>query len=106
MLLSIPRSIAIAFSSALMVFVTPVPQVQMMSAQHVCGVYRGVVENASDPMQKGRLQLRVPQANVNGLWALPGQSGAPPAVGAQVWVMFEGGNSQYPVWFGAPPPGA
>jgi hypothetical protein len=106
MLPSIRRSISIAFSSALMVFVTPVPQVQMMSAQHLCGVYRGVVENASDPLQRGRLELRVPQANIDGLWALAGQSGAPPAVGAQVWVMFEGGNPHYPVWFGAPPPGA
>jgi uncharacterized protein involved in type VI secretion and phage assembly len=74
------------------------------------GKYRGTVVNNIDPMQMGRLILRVP--DVLGLasstWAMPCvpftgvQSGffAVPEVGANVWVEFEQGNSSYPVWVG------
>ncbi|HEV2908942.1 MAG TPA: phage baseplate assembly protein V [Candidatus Eremiobacteraceae bacterium] len=77
----------------------------MMVSQHMCGVYRAVVTSAMDPLRKSRVQVRVPQANVSGLWALPGVQGASaPAAGAEVWVMFEGGVSDRPVWFGSAPP--
>lgn len=75
------------------------------------GLYRATVLSNTDPLQIGRLQLRV--AGVPGAsqlsWALPcvpfgGKSGkggfALPPVGANVWVMFEGGSTDDPVWMG------
>lgn len=82
------------------------PATRLLTVQHLCGVYRGIVQNAKDPEQKSRVQVRVPQANVSGLWALPGSAAsAPPAAGTQVWVMFEAGSVEHPVWFGSVPPG-
>lgn len=74
------------------------------------GKYRGVVLNNVDPMQQGRLQLQVP--DVAGLtpitWALPCapvagiQNGmfALPMIGAGVWVEFEQGDPEKPIWVG------
>lgn len=74
------------------------------------GKYRGVVLNNVDPMQQGRLQIQVP--DVTGLapasWAMPCvpvaglQSGmvALPIIGSGVWVEFEQGNPDYPIWTG------
>jgi uncharacterized protein involved in type VI secretion and phage assembly len=74
------------------------------------GKYRGTVMNNADPMQIGRLLLDVP--DVLGLstssWAMPCvpfagvQSGfyAMPAIGDSVWVEFEGGNRDLPIWVG------
>lgn len=74
------------------------------------GKYRGVVLNNIDPMQQGRLQIQVP--DVTGLapasWAMPCmpiaglQNGmvAPPLIGSGVWVEFEQGNADHPIWVG------
>ena len=74
------------------------------------GKYRGVVLNNIDPMQQGRLQIQVP--DVSGLaptsWAMPCvplaglQNGmvALPIIGSGVWVEFEQGNPDYPIWVG------
>jgi hypothetical protein len=69
------------------------------------GIYRGVCSDNQDPEQLGRITVRVPTVYGNGVsgWALP--SLPPgwtelPAVGDQVWVVFEGGRSSYPVWLG------
>lgn len=74
------------------------------------GKYRGVVLNNIDPMQQGRLQIQVP--DVAGLvptsWAMPCvplagiQNGmvALPIIGSGVWVEFEQGNPDYPIWVG------
>lgn len=74
------------------------------------GKYRGVVLNNVDPMQQGRLQVQVP--DVAGLtpvtWALPCvpiagiQNGlfALPLVGTGVWVEFEQGDPEKPIWVG------
>lgn len=74
------------------------------------GKYRGVVMNNVDPMQMGRLMVQVPDvANVlPSTWAMPClpfagiQSGVfvVPAIGSGVWVEFEQGNSDYPIWTG------
>ena len=74
------------------------------------GKYRGVVLNNIDPLQIGRLQVQVPDvANLVPLtWAMPcvpfagKQMGwfAPPQIGAGVWVEFEQGNRDYPIWSG------
>jgi len=74
------------------------------------GKYRGrVVENV-DPLKLGRLQVMVPAVlgEVATAWAMPcvpyaGQGVGffilPPA-GAAVWVEFEGGDPDYPIWAG------
>ena len=75
------------------------------------GKYRGTVVNNIDPERRGRLQVSVtdfssliPMAT----WALPcfpwagpqmGTYFIPP-IGAGVWVEFEQGDPDYPVWVG------
>jgi hypothetical protein len=74
------------------------------------GKYRGKVENNVDPFQEGRLQVSVPAVLGDGRmsWAHPcvpfagpgvGFFALPP-VGANVWVEFEGGDTDYPIWSG------
>jgi uncharacterized protein involved in type VI secretion and phage assembly len=74
------------------------------------GKYRGLVLNNIDPMRMNRLQVQVP--DVAGLipvtWAMPCvplaglQNGmvALPVIGSGVWVEFEQGNPDYPIWVG------
>jgi uncharacterized protein involved in type VI secretion and phage assembly len=74
------------------------------------GKYRGTVVNNIDPLQMGRLTVQVP--DVKGLipstWAMPcfpisgKQMGAylVPQIGAGVWVEFEQGDPDYPIWSG------
>jgi uncharacterized protein involved in type VI secretion and phage assembly len=74
------------------------------------GKYRGLVLNNIDPMQLNRLQVQVP--DVGGLipatWAMPCvpvagiQNGmvALPMIGSGVWVEFEQGDPDYPIWVG------
>lgn len=80
------------------------------SAPPFYGKYRGVVLNNIDPMQQGRLLVQVP--DVAGLipttWAMPCvplaglQNGmvALPVVGSGVWIEFEQGDPDYPIWVG------
>ena len=74
------------------------------------GKYRGTVTDIQDPMMQGRIRARV--SDVMGEkesgWALPcfpfGGSGmgffALPKVGAGVWIEFEHGDPDYPIWVG------
>ena len=74
------------------------------------GKYRGKVENNIDPMQLGRVQVSVPAVLGDGTlsWATPSvpyagsQVGffAIPPVGANIWVEFEGGDTDFPIWTG------
>jgi hypothetical protein len=74
------------------------------------GVYRGTVLNNVDPMQIGRIQVIVPDTGglTPSTWAMPcvpfagKQSGVfvVPAIGSGVWVQFENGDPDYPVWTG------
>lgn len=74
------------------------------------GKYRGTVLNNIDPYQIGRLQVQVPDVLGVGIssWAMPclpvagaqmGSISIPP-IGAGVWVEFEQGNPDYPIWAG------
>jgi hypothetical protein len=74
------------------------------------GKYRGKVASNQDPMNLGRLQVSVPAVLGEGRdsWAMPcvpyagSQVGflALPPVGANLWVEFEGGDPDYPIWSG------
>ncbi|GAA3903969.1 phage baseplate assembly protein V [Sphingomonas limnosediminicola] len=70
------------------------------------GKFRGKVFNSVDPLNLGRVQAIVPDvtgSNPTG-WAMPcfpvaGMFMAP-AVGANVWVEFEKGDLERPIWTG------
>lgn len=74
------------------------------------GIYRGTVLNNIDPMQRARLMVQVPDVTslLPSTWAMPCvpfagiQAGmfVMPSIGAGVWVQFEQGNPDYPVWIG------
>ena len=74
------------------------------------GKYRGKVENNVDPLQLGRVQVSAPKAlgDTTLAWAMPcspftgpgvGLFAVPP-VGASVWVEFEGGDKDFPIYVG------
>lgn len=74
------------------------------------GKYRGVVLDNVDPMQMGRIQAMVPDVPslLPGSWCLPcvpaagPQAGmlVVPSIGAGVWIEFEHGDPDYPIWTG------
>lgn len=74
------------------------------------GKYRGTVLNNLDPMQMGRIQIIVPDVSSisPSSWAMPClpvggiQMGvfAVPLIGAGVWVEFEHGDPDHPIWTG------
>lgn len=73
------------------------------------GKYRGTVVENTDPLFQGRLMAEVPAIAGSLLnWALPcvpyagmnvGFYAIPP-IGAKVWIEFEGGDPNYPIWSG------
>jgi len=74
------------------------------------GKYRGTVANNIDPLRLGRVQIEVPSVLGSSRlsWAMPcvpyAGSGVGfffiPPVGARIWVEFEGGDPDYPIWVG------
>jgi len=74
------------------------------------GKYRSVVTNTSDPLMIGRIQARVPDVmgEEDSGWAVPcvpfAGKGlgffALPAIGAGVWIEFEHGDPDFPIWSG------
>lgn len=74
------------------------------------GKYRGTVVNNVDPDQVGRVQVSVPAVLGQGRmsWAMPcvplsgAQAGVyvVPIIGSKVWVEFEGGDPDYPIYSG------
>lgn len=82
----------------------------MADEQKFYGKYRATVVNNLDPLQMGRIQVMVPDVSslIPTSWAMPcvpiagKQSGVYvlPQIGAGVWVEFEQGNPDYPVWVG------
>jgi hypothetical protein len=69
------------------------------------GKFRGTVTANQDPLMRGRIQALVPEVTgpeATG-WALPcAPAGffAVPAVGAGVWIEFEQGDPDRPIWTG------
>jgi uncharacterized protein involved in type VI secretion and phage assembly len=81
-----------------------------MSAAPLYGKFRGTVINNVDPMQIGRIQAMVPDLAgfIPGTWAMPCLPMAGintgvftvPMIGSGVWIEFERGDQDYPVWVG------
>ncbi len=83
---------------------------EIATQQRYYGKYRGTVVNNVDPLQIGRIQAIVP--DVSGVsptsWAMPCVPVAGintgvftvPQVGSGVWVEFEHGDPDYPIWSG------
>jgi uncharacterized protein involved in type VI secretion and phage assembly len=74
------------------------------------GKYRATVVNNIDPLQLGRIQVIVPDVSnvLPSSWAMPcvpvaglnmGMYTVPP-IGAGVWIEFEQGNPDHPIWVG------
>lgn len=85
----------------------------MNGAKKFWGKYQGTVINNIDPELRGRLQVMVPDVTslLPSTWAeacapLAGPTGPPmgvylvPPIGAGVWVEFEHGDPNRPIWVG------
>ncbi|KAB1990054.1 MULTISPECIES: phage baseplate assembly protein V [Streptomyces] len=79
-------------------------------ARRYLGKYRGTVEDTADPLGIGRITAKVPDVlgDEPSTWALPsfpvagpgmGHYAVPPS-GAGVWLEFEQGDINFPVWTG------
>ena len=72
------------------------------------GIYRGVCVNNEDPMGANRITALVPQVFGNTMtatgWAYPcvppTGTWTPPVPGDGVWIAFEGGDIEHPIWLG------
>jgi uncharacterized protein involved in type VI secretion and phage assembly len=74
------------------------------------GKFRGTVTDNSDPLHLGRLRAKVVDVlgDLESGWALPAVPYAGkdvglflmPPIGANVWVEFEHGDPDYPIWTG------
>jgi hypothetical protein len=87
--------------------------IETRESQRYWGKYRGTVINNIDPLFTGRLLVQVPDVLGIGIssWAVPcvplaGPTGPPmgvyfvPPLAAGVWVEFEQGDPEYPIWVG------
>ena len=82
----------------------------MKSERTYVGKYRGTVTNNVDLENRGRLQVSVPDVSGDNIatWALPCVPYAGkgvglfliPPVGALVWVEYEQGEADHPIWTG------
>lgn len=77
-----------------------------MAKTDFTGFYRGVVHSNKDPLNQGRIKVRVKQlfgdTPTDWVWPvqLPNTTIQPPAVGQGIWVSFLGGDPAFPVWVG------
>jgi hypothetical protein len=68
------------------------------------GSYWGRVVGDQDPLGEQRLQVVVPEifGDAGPAWARasrePGDDRALPAIGDDIWIWFEAGDTDYPVW--------
>ena len=82
----------------------------MSSGRKYYGKYRATVINNIDPMQIGRIQAIVPDVSrvLPSSWAMPCAPVAGlqmgiytvPVIGSGVWIEFEHGDPDYPIWVG------
>jgi uncharacterized protein involved in type VI secretion and phage assembly len=82
----------------------------MIESNKFYGKYRGTVTDNQDELNRGRIKISCPDAlgDQKSGWATPCVPYAGdgvglfliPPVGAHVWVEFERGNLDYPIWSG------
>jgi uncharacterized protein involved in type VI secretion and phage assembly len=81
----------------------------MSQSDRYYGKYRGVVTTNEDPNNVGRIKAQVPAFSDSETgWATPstpyGGNGVGmffiPPVGANVWIEYEGGDPELPIWSG------
>ncbi|MGC2403626.1 MAG: phage baseplate assembly protein V [Acidobacteriaceae bacterium] len=80
------------------------------TATRYYGKYRGLVIENIDPLQTGRVLVQCPDVlgETPSSWAMPCMPAAGiqagcfiiPPIGSQVWVEFEQGDPDYPIWTG------
>ncbi len=74
------------------------------SGRRFVGVYRGTVQNSSDPLNQGRVQVTIPAMGINSQWAPicrpAGGVNAAARVGAACIIAFEAGDPAFPVVLG------
>jgi hypothetical protein len=81
-----------------------------VTRQTFYGKYRGTITDNKDPLMQGRIRAKVPSifGDQETGWALPCSPYAGkgvgfffvPPVGANVWIEFEEGNTDNPIWAG------
>lgn len=81
-----------------------------VTRQSFYGKYRGTITDNKDPLMQGRIRAKVPSifGDQETGWALPCSPYAGkgvgfffvPPVGANVWIEFEEGNTDNPIWTG------
>jgi len=81
----------------------------MSQSDRYYGKYRGVVTSNEDPNNLGRIKAQVPAVSDSEMgWATPSTPYAGngvgmffiPPVGANVWIEYEGGDLELPIWSG------
>ena len=87
----------------------PTPTPKPAPPKQYFGKYRGLVLDNIDPLQLGRILTQVPDIPATLGWAMPcvpyPAPNTPhtlviPPVNTQVWIEFEQGNPNYPIWTG------
>ena len=83
---------------------------QAATRRRFYGKYRGLVIANIDPEQIGRVMVQVPDVlgEIPSSWAMPCVPAAGiqagcfivPPIGSQVWIEFEQGDPDYPIWTG------
>ena len=89
---------------------SPSPNGGAGAKERFFGKYRGLVIDNIDPLQIGRVLAEVPSVlgETPSSWAMPCVPGAgiqagvfiAPPIGSQVWIEFEQGDPDYPIWTG------
>ena len=77
-----------------------------LDRQVFSGVYRAKVVNNRDPQKQRRLQVEISTAvgeSTEWVWPMEpaSMSTEVPGIGQGVWVQFQAGDHEYPVWFGS-----
>jgi hypothetical protein len=74
----------------------------MDSINRLYGIYRAVVKTSKDPKNLRRIKV---QSQTTGIevtdWVWPVHSTAkPPSIGQGVFIMYQGGDPEFPLWIG------
>jgi uncharacterized protein involved in type VI secretion and phage assembly len=89
---------------------TTLLEVARRQRSRLYGKYSGIVTDNVDPDNQGRIQATVPTVfdAAHAPWAKPSVPFAPsgagmlmlPEIGSNVWIEFENGDQDYPIWSG------